>query len=188
MRGLGTLINTATVVIGGDVHETNARMVPPDTASALPKASTSAPAPAPAAAPTTPSKKRPFPAATPSTSVSADIQSRLRQSTLPEHATFKCLSSRPAPYDATAAELESVASFSSFATPATPTGCITRQRAASLATTQPQPHPATSRSHPDLRQNLSDLFNEATPNRGEAATTLAVPFVERGSDEVQRFL
>ena len=170
------------------VHEANAKMVAPGTSSALPKASTAAPAPAPAAAPTTP-QKRPFPAATPSASVSAsalkapaakrpdvssaDIHSRLRSSTLPEHATFKFLSSRPAPYDATAAELESVADFSSFATPATPTGCITRQRAASLATTQPQPHPATSRSRLDLRQNLSDLFNEATRNRGEAA--LAVP-------------
>lgn len=170
------------------VHETNARMVAPGTAAAPPKA---APAPAPAAAPTTPLKKLPFPAATPSASVSAsalkapaakrpdvssaDIHSRLRSSALSGHATFKFLSSRSAPYDATAADLESVANFSSFATPATHTGCIIRQQAASLATTQPQPHPATSRSRAGLRQNLSDLFHEATPNRGEAATTLSMP-------------
>lgn len=170
------------------VNVTNARMVAPGTASAPPKA---APAPAPAAAPTTPSKKLPFPAATPSASVSAsalkapaanrpdvssaDIHSRLQSSTPPVHATFKFLSSRPAPYDATAADLQSVPDFSSFASPATPTGCITRQQAASLATTQPQPHPAPSRFRPGLRQNLSDLFHEATPERVEAARTLSIP-------------
>ena len=36
------------------------------------------------------------------------------------HSSF--FSSLPAPHDATAADLESVADFSSFATPATPTG------------------------------------------------------------------
>jgi hypothetical protein len=100
----------------------------------------------------------------------------LPSSTLPEHATFKGLSSHAAHCVATAAELQefksAAAAISPFATPAIAMGRITSQQAASVATTQP--HRATTLPRPKFRQNLSQLFNAATSNRGGAATAFAV--------------
>jgi hypothetical protein len=185
------------------VHVANATMVPLlGTASAPPKASTAAPAPAPAPspAPTTPSNKRPVPAATLSAYVSAsalkapatkrrDVSSETSaqpRSRVQSNHELQFLQEaehshsrlRSSPEHATfqgllTAPCNTAAAESKAASSCFATPAIaTSQQAASAASTQPH---CTLRPRPNLRSNLMPYFNTAVSNRDGAATALAVP-------------